>query len=360
MKLFKDLAEVTSYETKSKGAGRALLHHSYVVSKNHRIKYPERQGFKHIGTVRSTGHHVWHYHKDGYNEFHFHDPHVKGKVDIAIASKSKQHPNGTSTHHIDSLVARDGSALKADKAYHYLITKHGIHVETDTQTLGSQAVWRKLAKHRDVSIHGWHKGKPVNVRPGEEDHEDIYSAYGEPKEDRPKSLVASKKPLHERAPEFSQPIGWWRDDNDDHLTLYHGTHKQHAKSVLKHGINRPDPKTGMYSMTPDPHTAHGYAAMSGAGGESGFRSGQAKVVNTPHEDRIVIKTRIPRKWAEEHMDQDLRGNLGQTRSRMMSKSEYDRAKKQGMHDSEYYAASEVRFKKPIPPEFVVDILKKKG
>lgn len=151
-------------------------------------------------------------------------------------------------------------------------------------------------------------------------------------------------------------IGWWKDGEKDHLVLYHGTHEAHLHSVLKHGIDRKDPKTGMISTTPDPNTAHGYAAMSGAGGESGFRSSVGKAVHTPEHHRMVFRLHIPKKWAEKHMDHDLRGNLGSTRDKMMDRKHYDAHKG---HDSEYYATSEVRFKKAIPPEFIHGYMKKK-
>lgn len=149
--------------------------------------------------------------------------------------------------------------------------------------------------------------------------------------------------------------GWWNEG--DHLVLYHGTHKRNVPAIKKHGINKADPKTGMISTTPDPHTAHGYAAMSGAGGESDFRraNGASKAVNTPHEDRRVLRLRIPREWAEKHMDHSLGGNIGIAKDRMKDRKHYDSFKG---HDSEYYAATEVRFKHPIPPHFITHVLKR--
>lgn len=152
--------------------------------------------------------------------------------------------------------------------------------------------------------------------------------------------------------------GWWREG--DHYILYHGTHERNVQSMIKSGINRPDPSTGMYSTTPDPHTAHGYAAMSGAGGEAHFRGTSAKATNTPHSERAVLKLKIPADWAERHMDADLRGNMGDAKKRMMDKNEYMKwsSKNPEKHDSEYYMATEVRFKKPIPPEFIDGYMKK--
>ena len=60
------------------------------------------------------------------------------------------------------------------------------------------------------------------------------------------------------------------------------------------------------------------------------------------------------------MDADLRGNMGDAKKRMMDRNEYMRwtAKNPEKADSEYYMASEVRFKQPIPPEFIVGHMKK--
>jgi hypothetical protein len=152
--------------------------------------------------------------------------------------------------------------------------------------------------------------------------------------------------------------GWWREG--DHYILYHGTHDRNIASMMKSGINKPDPSTGMYSTTPDPHTAHGYASMSGGGGEAHFRGVNAKATTTPHSERSVLKLKIPADWAERNMDADLRGNMGDARRRMLSRGEYTKwvAGNPDKNDSEYYMATEVRFKKPIPPEFIEGHMKK--
>jgi hypothetical protein len=118
----------------------------------------------------------------------------------------------------------------------------------------------------------------------------------------------------------------------------------------------------MYSTTPDPHTAHGYASMSGGGGEAHFRGVNAKATTTPHSERSVLKLKIPADWAERNMDADLRGNMGDAKKRMMDRNEYYKwtAKNPEAADSEYYMATEVRFKKPIPPEFIEGHMKKFG
>jgi hypothetical protein len=100
--------------------------------------------------------------------------------------------------------------------------------------------------------------------------------------------------------------------------------------------------------------------MSGTGGETQFRKLHNKATNTPHEERAVVKMKIPKAWADKHVDPQLRGNLGVTRDRMLNKSHYDNWKKENPEksDSEYYTGSEVRFSKPIPPEFIVGHMKR--
>ena len=91
------------------------------------------------------------------------------------------------------------------------------------------------------------------------------------------------------------------------------------------------------------------------GGESGFRAAGAKAKTVPMEDRRVIKAEIPKSWAEENMA-DMRGNVGSTKDNLTNKAKYDAAKKAGMTDKEYYATTELRFKKPIPKEFIKSVL----
>lgn len=149
--------------------------------------------------------------------------------------------------------------------------------------------------------------------------------------------------------------GFWDSDDKDYVDVYHGTHKRNIDSVAKNGLNRPDPKTGKISVTMDPYTAHGYAAMSGSGGEANFRGAGGKAVTTPHEDRAVAKFRIPKKWLKDNMDHDLGGNVGTAREHMSSPEAYKKWKSSNPSGSDhnYYATSEFRIGKPIPPSFYV-------
>lgn len=161
--------------------------------------------------------------------------------------------------------------------------------------------------------------------------------------------------------------GWHQDG--DHMVVYHGTHEKNIPSMLKHGLNRPDPKTGMISVTHDPHTAHAYASMSGGGGEASFRKAGAKVVSTPHNERAVVKMKIPMEWAKEHMDHKMGGNMGaedkendlkDARLRMTDRGEHNRWKRANPDKPGrvYYTGTEIRFKKHVPPEFIEGYMKK--
>ncbi len=161
--------------------------------------------------------------------------------------------------------------------------------------------------------------------------------------------------------------GWHQDG--EYMIVYHGTHERNVGSMMKHGLNRPDPKTGMISVTHDPFTAHAYASMSGSGGEANFRKAGASATTTPHHERAVIKMKIPMKWAKEHMDHNMSGNIGaedkdndlkDARTRMTSKAEHDRWKKANPNKPGrvYYSGTEVRFKKAVPPEFIEGYMKK--
>lgn len=150
--------------------------------------------------------------------------------------------------------------------------------------------------------------------------------------------------------------GWWAD-REDHIDLYHGTHKKNVPHIERHGVSVPDARTGMVSMTPDPHTAHGYAAMSSGErrGEASFRKAGAKAVTTPHEDRAVTKFRVPMSWVKANVDPNLQGNIGVAANRMKDKGEYEKWRKDNPKgsESEYYMGTELRFSKPVPPEFYV-------
>jgi hypothetical protein len=157
--------------------------------------------------------------------------------------------------------------------------------------------------------------------------------------------------------EKNPQIGWWEDQ--EYVTVYHGTHDRNIPAILQNGLNRPDPKTGMISVTSDPFTAHGYAAMSGAGGEAKFRAAGAKPMHVPDEDRSVIKMQIPIAWLKANMDKNLSGNIGLAKDHLASKDAYVKWKQDNKPDFQFYQTSEFRLAKPIPVDYITGIMKKK-
>ena len=100
---------------------------------------------------------------------------------------------------ISMLNSTKDNKLKAHDFYHELI-KHGYTLYTDVQGEGGQLVWSKLSKFKDVNIHGWYNGKPVNISFAK-DSDEIYLDHesGETYSDGKKrseygiALIAHKK-----------------------------------------------------------------------------------------------------------------------------------------------------------------------
>ena len=159
-------------------------------------------------------------------------------------------------------------------------------------------------------------------------------------EDKPKKLAWNPDPK----------IGWWRDA--DPLRLYHGTDIAHLESFYEHGLNRPDPKTGMYSFALEPFTARAFAVM---GGEARFLASKAKSGVVPEKQRVVIVFDVPQDWIERHEDPDLRGNDKTHHDRLMNKAIYDEWKES---DQQYYQLCELRVNAAVPAKFIAGYMLK--
>lgn len=145
-------------------------------------------------------------------------------------------------------------------------------------------------------------------------------------------------------------IGWWRDA--DPLRLYHGTSLDHLDSFGKEGLNRPDPKTGMYSLAFEPYTARAFAVM---GGEARFLASKAKSKVVPEDKRVVIVFDIPQSWILKHEDPGLHGNDETRLKRLRNETEY---KKWDENDQQYYQLAELRVDAPVPREFIAGYMMK--
>jgi hypothetical protein len=149
-------------------------------------------------------------------------------------------------------------------------------------------------------------------------------------------------------------IGWWLEN--DKITFYHGTHFRNLEFIEKNGILAPTsgPTAGWVSLALTNTTAFGYAAMSGAGGESGFRAAGSKVTSTPPKDRIVFVLKIPKSYVLKNMAPE-RGAMQSTKNRLKDRNEYEKWSKT---DMEYYDLTEIRFPKKVPKKFIVGYMQK--
>jgi len=146
--------------------------------------------------------------------------------------------------------------------------------------------------------------------------------------------------------------GWWLDK--DIITFFHGTHERNLEFIEKNGIVAPTdgPTANWVSLALEPYTGHGYASMSGSGGESGFRKAGTKAVHVPDKERITFIIKMPKKLILAKMA-PARGNMAKLRNRLTDKEEYEKLVINGnMTDSEYYALTEIRFPKRVLPKFI--------
>ena len=152
---------------------------------------------------------------------------------------------------------------------------------------------------------------------------------------------------------------WVGDDEDgSHVYLYHGSHRRNTENIEKHGATKPDPTTGKVSFAFEPHTAKGYSAMSGSGGESEFRKAGASAVNVPQKDRGVHVWKVPKHIVRSALEKTKglgHGNLEGDQWRLADKARHkkemdDHLNKGGLHP---YTKSEVR----LDPETAKDMHK---
>ena len=153
-------------------------------------------------------------------------------------------------------------------------------------------------------------------------------------------------------------IGWWLDN--DPIRFYHGTHIRNMDFVEQNGLLAPTSgdTAGWISLALEPHTAHGYASMSGAGGETEFKSfrdvGGQKAKVTDKKERVVFIVELPKKLVLSKMAKE-RGAMQSTKNRLKDRSEYEAWDKE---DQLYYALTEIRMPNKIDPKYIKGYMKK--
>lgn len=160
-------------------------------------------------------------------------------------------------------------------------------------------------------------------------------------------------------------IGWWEDN--DPLTLYHGTHERNLDGILKDGIYAPTTgyTAGKVSLALEPNTGWGYASMSGTGGETAFRKAGAAAKHTPGNERIVFILQLPLSMVKENM-LAARGNIKAYRNKLTDRQLYEKWKTEhggenydhSKYDQEYYALTELRLPEHVPAKYIIGVMKK--
>ena len=146
--------------------------------------------------------------------------------------------------------------------------------------------------------------------------------------------------------------------DNDYVTLYHGTNKANLERVAKEGIKAD--KEGFAYLTPDPDTGLGYASM-GKGEKSIIHT--RKRIDPAHasiEDRILLEVKVPRKMLEENLPNQRQWAFNEKKllSPEARQRFYENVDETGMsiggsgHLEPYYTTTELRFQGGIPPELI--------
>ena len=145
----------------------------------------------HYKKIGKSGSHELHAGEPEYGWHHIAavNPETK-RVDVSLWGRKRG-----KTFHVHT-VAATGEGPKAHDFYrHVLKTGHVNALVGSEHSPGGQKVWQRLAKHRDVEVHGWHRGKAVNLDPSdpEQTHATKHEREPEEREVARTKLVASLK-----------------------------------------------------------------------------------------------------------------------------------------------------------------------
>ena len=99
---------------------------------------------------------------EGDAAYHLQDPKTK-KITHSVNGTEK---NGVLK--VGGASTTGESPVKMHDFYHHLLKKHVKALVGTSHSEGAKKVWQNLAKKPGVSLHGWHKGKPVNLDPSDE------------------------------------------------------------------------------------------------------------------------------------------------------------------------------------------------
>lgn len=134
-------------------------------------EFKQKRHHKNLGPVDDR-HDVWHNYGDNKNkeEGSYHVVNNKSKKIVGTIAGSR---NGKTKVLDVKTVDSTGKGPKMHNVYHKIMqSDHASAIVGHSHSEGGQKIWQRLSSMRGVSVHGWHKGKPVNLDPknSEETH----------------------------------------------------------------------------------------------------------------------------------------------------------------------------------------------
>jgi len=143
--------------------------------------------------------------------------------------------------------------------------------------------------------------------------------------------------------------------DNDYVTLYHGTNKANLERVAKEGIKAD--AEGFSYLTPDPDTGLGYASMPK--GEKITKHIKKRIdAHAPMEDRVLLEVKVPRQMIENLPNQRSYSSTKKLLTPEARQRFYDNVDETGMsiggsgYPEPYYTTTELRFQGDISPELI--------
>jgi hypothetical protein len=141
-------------------------------------KYKEAEGGLKIGSIDKE-HDLYHTPDNwsGGGKSSYHVVHKNsGKVTTTVYGKRNPKSKSFEINTTDST----GTGPKAHKVYRKILQSgHSTSLVGKSQSEGGQKIWQKLSSEKGVSVHGWHRGRGINIDP--KDPEETHISVGEVK-----------------------------------------------------------------------------------------------------------------------------------------------------------------------------------
>ena len=159
-------------------------------------KFKQGPYHKNLGAI-DANHDLWHNFVDNEKAGRYHVVNNKTKKIVGTIGGNR---NGKTKVLDIGITDSTGEGPKMHKVYHKILQSgHSTTLVGHSHSEGGQKIWQNLSSMRGVSVHGWHKNKPVNLEP--KDPEDTHATDKESEEDKSSKDVFNTKlvaSLHKR------------------------------------------------------------------------------------------------------------------------------------------------------------------